>query len=290
MKGILLAGGTGTRLFPVTRGVSKQLIPVYDKPLVYYPLSILMLAGIREVLVITTPREQPQFRHLLGDGSQWGMSLEYASQPRPEGIAQAFLIGREFVAGEPCALVLGDNIFYGHGIQGELRKAATLTRGATIFGYHTENPAAYGVLELDATERLVGIEEKPAVPKSNYAVTGLYFYDGQVSDLASTLRPSKRGELEVTDLNRLYLEQGLLEWVKLGRGTAWLDTGSPQALLQASQFVQTVQVRQGLQIACPEEIAFANEWISAGELEALASALVNTDYGNYLRGLLAGRR
>jgi glucose-1-phosphate thymidylyltransferase len=285
VKGIILAGGTGSRLFPITKAVSKQLVPVYDKPMIYYPLSVLMLAGIREVLVITTPQDQNAFQNLLGDGSQWGMSISYAPQPKPEGLAQAFLIGREFIAGEPCALVLGDNIFYGHGLQGEVRAAAARTEGATIFGYHTNNPSAYGVAEFDETGKVIGLEEKPAQPKSNFAVTGLYFYDHNVCELAASLAPSARGELEITDLNRLYLERDALHLVKLGRGVAWLDTGSAETMLQASQFVQTVQARQGLMIACPEEIAFGNDWITRAELEVLAGGLKNTAYGDYLLGL-----
>ncbi len=289
MKGIILAGGTGSRLFPITKAVSKQLVPVYDKPMIYYPLSVLMLAGIREVLVITTPQDQSAFQNLLGTGQQWGMEISYAPQPRPEGLAQAFLIGRDFVAGEPCALVLGDNIFYGHGLQGEVRAAAARTEGATIFGYHTNNPSAYGVAEFDDTGKVIGLEEKPAQPKSNFAVTGLYFYDHNVCELAASLAPSARGELEITDLNRLYLERDALHLVKLGRGVAWLDTGSAETMLQASQFVQTVQARQGLMIACPEEIAFGNDWITRTELEALAAGLKNTAYGDYLLGLTRAR-
>lgn len=289
MKGIVLAGGTGSRLFPITKAVSKQLVPVYDKPMVYYPLSVLMLAGISEVLIITTPHDAAAFRGLLGDGSAWGMRIEYAVQPSPDGLAQAFLIGRDFIAGEPCALVLGDNIFYGAGLQGEMRAAAERAKtggGATIFGYYTNNPSAYGVAEFDATGKVVGLEEKPAAPKSNYAVTGLYFYDQRVSDLARSLEPSARGELEITDLNRVYLELNDIRLVKLARGVAWLDTGSPETMLQASQFVQTVQDRQGLMIACPEEIAFGNGWIDAATLEKLATPLENTAYGRYLFGLL----
>lgn len=289
MKGIILAGGTGSRLFPITRAVSKQLVPIYDKPMIYYPLSVLMLAGLREVLIITTPQDEAAFRQLLGSGDQWGMHFEYAKQPRPEGIAQAFLIGREFIAGEPCALVLGDNVFFGHGLQARLRAAslrAAESSGATIFGYHSRNPGAYGVIELDAARRVVGLEEKPARPKSNYAVTGLYFYDQRVADLAATLTPSARGELEITDLNRLYLEQGALHVELFGRGVAWLDTGTPEAMLQASSFIQTVQTTQGLQIACPEEIAYQNGWLGATELAVLARSLRNTAYGAYLDNLL----
>jgi glucose-1-phosphate thymidylyltransferase len=286
MKGIILAGGTGSRLFPITRAVSKQLVPVYDKPMIYYPLSVLMLAGIREVLVITTPQDAPAFKNLLGDGSQWGMHLDYVPQPSPDGLAQAFLLGREFIAGQPSALILGDNIFFGHGLQGELRAAAQLEDGGLVFGYPTADPSSYGVAEFDESGRVVGLEEKPQKPKSKYAVTGLYFYDRDVCDVAAQLRPSARGELEITDLNRVYLERDKLKLVRLGRGVAWLDTGTPAAMLQASQFVQTVQERQGLQIACPEEIAFHNGWLSPGELERCIAELGKTSYADYLRGLL----
>jgi glucose-1-phosphate thymidylyltransferase len=286
MKGIILAGGTGSRLFPVTRAVSKQLIPVYDKPMIYYPLSVLMLAGIREVLIITTPHDQAAFKNLLGDGSQWGMELSYVAQPSPDGLAQAFILGREFIDGNPCALILGDNIFFGQGFHGAVRAAATLKSGAIVFGYPTANPSAYGVAEFDAAGKVTGLEEKPANPKSNYAVTGLYFYDENVSDFAAELKPSARGELEITDLNRVYLERGELDLVKLGRGVAWLDTGSPEAMLQASQFVQVVQDRQGLQIACPEEIAYSNGWLNADGLRAAIAGLGKTDYATYLQRLL----
>ena len=285
-QGIILAGGSGTRLYPLTKGVSKQLMPVFDKPMIYYPLTTLMLAGIRRVLVITTPHEQAAFRALLRDGSQWGMELHYAAQPSPDGLAQAFLIGREFIAGQPCALVLGDNIFYGHGLPEMLKRSVEHDRGATVFGYWVKSPEAYGVAEFDAEGRVIGLEEKPAKPKSHYAVTGLYFYDGRVSDYAATLRPSARGELEITDLNRLYLESGELRLEKLGRGFAWLDTGTPEALLQAANFVQSVEDRQGLQVACPEEIAYRRGWISSARLEELASALSKTAYGQYLTSLL----
>lgn len=287
MKGIILAGGTGSRLFPITRAVSKQLVPVYDKPMIYYPLSVLMLAGIREVLIITTPQDAAAFRGLLGDGSQFGMHFEYVPQPSPDGLAQAFLLGREFLAGGPAALVLGDNIFFGHGMQGELRAAAKRTEGATVFGYPVAEPSAYGVAEFDATGKVIGLEEKPKNPRSNYAVTGLYFYDGRVCEYASALRPSPRGELEITDLNRVYLERGELQLVRLGRGVAWLDTGTPAAMLQASQFVQTVQDRQGLQIACPEEIAWNNGWLDAASLGTQIERLGKTDYASYLRRLLS---
>jgi len=287
-RGIILAGGTGTRLYPLTKGVSKQLMAVYDKPLIYYPLSTLMLGGIRRVLVITTPHEQAAFRSLLGDGSQWGMELSYEVQPSPDGLAQAFLIGRSFVDGQPCALVLGDNIFYGQGLSEVMQRNAGHAHGATVFGYWVKHPEAYGVAEIDAQDRVLSIEEKPARPKSNYAVTGLYFYDGQVSDYAASLRPSARGELEITDLNRLYLERGELRLERLGRGFAWLDTGTPEALLHAANFVHTIEARQGLQVACPEEIAFHKNWISAEHLERLASTLGKTAYAEYLRALLTG--
>lgn len=287
MKGIILAGGTGSRLFPVTRAVSKQLIPIYDKPMIYYPLSVLMLAGIRDILVITTPGDKEAFSGLLGDGSQWGLNIQQTTQNSPDGIAQAFLLGKEFIAGKPCSLVLGDNIFFGHGLQGELQKAAQLERGARIFGYHTVSPEEYGVAEFDNNGTVIGIEEKPKEPKSNYAITGLYFYDERVTEIAESLKPSARGELEITDLNVRYMQEGSLSCVKLGRGVAWLDTGSPEAMLQASQFVQTVQERQGLRIACPEEIAFENKWISPSELEKNIAGLGKTTYANYLKALLS---
>jgi glucose-1-phosphate thymidylyltransferase len=284
-KGIILAGGSGTRLHPITRALSKQLVPVYDKPMIYYPLSVLMLAGIREVLVITTPEDQAPFRKLLGDGSQWGLSLQYAVQPSPDGLAQAFLIGRDFIAGSPCALVLGDNIFYGHGLPKLFQKVAQQEKGATVFGYFVQNPEAYGVAELDDDGRVTGLEEKPKVPKSNYAVTGLYFYDAQVVRLAESLKPSARGELEITDLNRLYLERGELFLEKMGRGVAWLDTGTHDSLLQAAQFIQTIQARQGLMVSCPEEIAFAWGWIDVNRLRELAAPMAKTGYGQYLLAL-----
>jgi glucose-1-phosphate thymidylyltransferase len=287
-KGIILAGGAGTRLYPLTQAVSKQLMPVYDKPMIYYPLCTLMLAGIRSVLIITTPHEQALFQNLLGDGSQWGMRLEYAVQPRPEGLAQAFLIGEDFIGGDPCALVLGDNIFYGHGLQGLLMEAAARTRGATIFGYYVQDPTQYGVAEFDATGRVVGLEEKPQQPRSHYAVAGLYFYDARVVELARGLKPSQRGELEITDLNRRYLEAGELRLEKLGRGVAWLDTGQPDALLQAANFIQTLQQRQGLRIACPEEIAFLKGWIAREQLIHAVEPLLKTEYGQYLRQLADG--
>jgi glucose-1-phosphate thymidylyltransferase len=281
-KGIVLAGGSGTRLHPITRAVSKQLMPVYDKPMIYYPLSVLMLADIRQVLVITTPEDQGPFRKLLGDGSQWGLSIQYAVQPSPDGLAQAFLIGREFIAGDPCALVLGDNIFYGHGLPTLMKKATQRKVGASVFGYFVQNPEAYGVAEMDEGGRVVGLEEKPQQPKSNYAVTGLYFYDRHVVTLAESLKPSVRGELEITDLNRLYLERGELFLEKMGRGVAWLDTGTHDSLLQAAQFIQTIQARQGLMVSCPEEIAFAKGWIDAAQLNELARPLAKTGYGQYL--------
>jgi glucose-1-phosphate thymidylyltransferase len=281
-KGIILAGGSGTRLWPLTKSVSKQLMPVYDKPMIYYPLTTLMLAGIRDVLVITTPHEQALFSQLLGDGSQWSMSIRYAVQPRPEGLAQAFLIGKEFIAKKPCSLVLGDNIFYGHGLQGLLEQTAARGDGATVFGYWVKNPSAYGVAEFDAEGRVIGLEEKPQRPRSHYAVAGLYFYDEQVVDLATSLAPSKRGELEITDLNRLYLEKQQLRLEKFGRGVAWLDTGTPESLLQAANFIQTIQQRQGLQVACPEEVAFRKGWIDARELTKLAEPLAKNEYGQYL--------
>ncbi|GAB4197821.1 MAG: glucose-1-phosphate thymidylyltransferase RfbA [Sandaracinaceae bacterium] len=281
-KGIVLAGGSGTRLHPLTKAVSKQLMPIYDKPMIYYPLTTLMLAGIRDVLVITTPHEQALFVQLLGDGRQWGMQIRYAVQPSPDGLAQAFLIGEEFIAGQACALVLGDNIFYGHGLQGLLESAARRDTGATVFGYWVKNPQAYGVAEFDARGRVVGLEEKPEKPKSNYAVAGLYFYDAEVVSLARSLRPSPRGELEITDLNRLYLQRDALRLEKFGRGVAWLDTGTPDSLLQAASFVQTIQQRQGLQIACPEEVAYRKGWIDRDALLGLAEPLRKTAYGQYL--------
>jgi glucose-1-phosphate thymidylyltransferase len=281
-KGIILAGGSGTRLHPLTRAVSKQLMAVYDKPMVYYPLSTLMLAGIRDVLVITTPHDRAQFEGLLEDGKRWGMNITYAVQPSPDGLAQAFLIGESFLAGQGAALVLGDNIFYGHGLPLSLQNAAKQDKGATVFGYWVRNPEAFGVVEFDAQGKPIGLEEKPTKPKSNYAVTGLYFYDSDVVKLAKELKPSPRGELEITDLNRLYLQRGTLRVEKIGRGTAWLDTGTPDALLQAANFVQTLQARQGLQIACPEEISYRLGWITAPQLQELAKPLSKTAYGQYL--------
>ena len=287
-KGIILAGGSGTRLHPLTKGLSKQLMPIYDKPMIYYPLSTLMLSGIREILIITTPHEQPLFEGLLGDGRSWGLRFEYAVQPSPDGLAQAFLIGESFIEGDACALVLGDNIFFGHGLQGLLSESAQQNEGATVFGYYVSNPTAYGVAEFDDGGMVVGLEEKPEEPKSNYAVAGLYFYDGRVVELAKELRPSARGELEITDLNRRYLEAGKLRLQKLGRGVAWLDTGTPDALLQAANFVQTIQQRQGLRASCPEEIAYRKGWIDAGQLARLAEPLLKTEYGQYLRNLADG--
>jgi len=285
-KGILLAGGAGTRLHPLTIAVSKQLMPVYDKPMVYYPLSTLMLAEIRDVLVITTPEEQPRFQALLGDGSRWGINLAYAAQPKPEGIAQAFLIGKDFVGANPCTLVLGDNIFYGHGLGATLLSAAQRPSGATVFGYWVKNPSDYGVVEFDKDGKAVGIEEKPKQPRSNYAVTGLYFYDSEVVAIAEDLKPSARGELEITDLNKVYLAKKQLRVELLGRGSAWLDTGTHDSLLQAGNFIQTIEVRQGLKIGSPEEIAFLKGWIDAAQVERLAAALDKSSYGDYLRQLL----
>jgi glucose-1-phosphate thymidylyltransferase len=288
-KGIILAGGSGTRLHPVTRAVSKQLLPIYDKPMIYYPLSTLMLGGTRDILVISTPRDLPAFRHLLGDGSQWGLSLSYAEQPSPDGLAQAFLIGRTFIGSDPSCLVLGDNIFYGHELSHKLQRASARTVGATIFGYHVQNPSDYGVVEFDAAGRPVGIEEKPVRPRSSYAVVGLYYYDDRVVDIAREIRPSARGELEISDVNRRYLELGALQVDLLGRGTAWLDTGTHESLLQAGLFIETIEQRQGLKIACPEEIAYRMKYIDRAQVERLAEPLRNTAYGRYLMELLAER-
>jgi glucose-1-phosphate thymidylyltransferase len=284
-KGIILAGGTGSRLFPMTHSVSKQLIPVYDKPMIYYPLTVLMLAGIRETLVISTPRDLPGFQNLLGDGSQWGLDISYAEQPKPEGLAQAFLIGEEFIAGEPVCLVLGDNLFYGHELGSSLMAASKRMTGATVFGYHTKEPEQYGVVEFDADGKVVSLEEKPKQPKSNYAVPGIYFYDSNVVATAKSLKPSVRGELEITDLNRLYLERGELRVELLGRGTTWLDTGTPDSLADATQFVQVIQQRQGLKIACPEEIAFSQGRIDRAKLDESATKYSGTPYGDYLKSL-----
>jgi len=285
-RGIILAGGSGTRLYPLTQSISKQLLPVYDKPMIYYPLSVLMLAGIREILIINTPHEQVLFRGLLGDGSQWGMRIEYAVQPSPDGLAQAYLIGREFVDAKPSCLVLGDNIFHGHGLTERLKRADERQHGATVFGYWVNDPERYGVAEFDDEGRVIGLEEKPRQPRSNYAVTGLYFYDGRASELAASLKPSARGELEITDLNRCYLEQGDLHMEQLGRGYAWLDTGTHQSLLEASNFIETVEARQGLRVCCPEEIAWQNGWIDADDLQKLAAPLAKNGYGQYLLSLV----
>ena len=284
-KGIILAGGSGTRLYPITQGISKQLLPVYDKPMIYYPLGVLMLAGIREVLIINTPHEQQLFKTLLGDGSQWGMKFEYVAQPSPDGLAQAFILGRDFLDGAPSCLVLGDNIFHGPGLTAMLKRADARDEGATVFGYWVQDPERYGVAEFDSSGRVIGLEEKPEKPRSHYAVTGLYFYDGRAPELAAKLKPSPRGELEITDLNKVYLEEGALHLEQLGRGYAWLDTGTHQSLLEAANYIETIEARQGLRVCCPEEIAYYNGWIDEAQLEKLAKPLAKNGYGQYLLSL-----